>query len=125
MAWYTVQIQRAQVVGDVGIQSLWNSVFLIRALDRQDAHERALALGKSLDHEYSNASGESIRLALVGVVTIDRLGDEIQDGTEVYFEPNDLESPISVELMTEFHFGRVEPKMTGVGVDEPSTTEGV
>jgi hypothetical protein len=119
MAWYSVAVQRAVFVGDTGIQSLWDSVFLVRAPDRTSAHERALTLGKSKEEEYVNANGESIRLALVGVTSIDLIGDEIVDGTEVYFIPNELDLPIPIDLDTDLHSGRWAPKSSGIGIERP------
>jgi len=59
-----------------------DSVIVFRAKDFAHTFERALEIGKSKETTYKNASGQTVRWALVEIVNIDYVG-KIIDGNEV------------------------------------------
>lgn len=63
------------------------STHLIRAEDYDDAFEKAIAVGKSLEESYVGGSGGSVDWKFTEIVTLDRIGDELVDGVEVYSQP--------------------------------------
>jgi hypothetical protein len=56
--------------------------FVFRAKSREQAFERALALGKNQETRYKNHKGQWVRWALVEVEAIKRLGRRL-DGVEI------------------------------------------
>jgi hypothetical protein len=108
-------------VGTDGIESFWDSVFLVSATDREGAWNEALKIGEGLETSYDNADGERIRFAFLGVLTIDELGEELRTGLEVYFSTQDFVQPIPVSPDVEFFPRQITPGNAGIGIEAPST----
>ena len=70
------------------------SVVLLRAPegDWDAAFERALETGYGMERSYLNGQGEEVAWRLGGVLTLDQLGAEIAEGSEVYFTRRSLPS---------------------------------
>ena len=66
--------------------SVWRTVIVFRAADWADARDRAVALGRDKEDDFANADGELVEHRLIAVETLDALGEEIEDGREVWFE---------------------------------------
>jgi hypothetical protein len=66
--------------------SVWRTLVVFRAADWPDARNRAVALGRDKEDDYANGDGESVEHRLIAVETLDALGEEIDDGREVWFE---------------------------------------
>lgn len=120
MAWYSASIRRAVMVGEDGIGSLWDSVVLISATTRDEAWEKATKRGKEFETAYLNGVKERVRLAFLGVLTIDELGTELRTGQEVYFSVEEFANPIPVSLDVAFFPERMKSGNSGVGVEQPS-----
>jgi hypothetical protein len=118
--WYSVSLRRGCIVGTDGITSLWDSIFLVSASDRDSAWTEAMRIGKGLETSYDNAEGERIRFAFLGVLTIDQLGAELRSGLEVYFTSLDLLQPIPVSPDTDFFPKRIVPGQAGIGTEMPT-----
>jgi hypothetical protein len=112
-----VSLRRASITVTEGIGSLWDSVYLISATDRDSAWKEALTLGEGLEESYVNGVGEQIRFAFLGVLTIDELGDELKTGAEVYFTSHDFDQPIPVSPNAEFFPQRIRPGLAGIGIE--------
>ncbi|MFD0522587.1 DUF4288 domain-containing protein [Paractinoplanes durhamensis] len=70
------------------------SVYLLRAADHEAARVRAVEIGREQERTYRNAEGALFRTALVGVDTLDMLGD-LEDGVEVAHWPGRRSNPRS------------------------------
>jgi len=119
MKWYSATIRRASMIGDEGIDSFWDSVFLLSATDRDSAWNAALEIGLGLESKYQNAAQERVRFAFVGVLYLDEVGESIESGVEVFFNTIEFEQPISVSSDVVFHPSSVLPKSLGIGVELP------
>lgn len=120
MTWFSASLRRASIVGVDGIGSLWDSVFLVSASNRDEAWEEAIKIGLGLETSYDNAAGERVRFAFLGVLTIDELGDELRAGQEIYFSAQDLLQPIPVASDVAFFPHQIVPGNAGIGVEAPS-----
>lgn len=86
--WFSVVLEfEAQVhdapTGDDGLCEA--SVRLINASDIEDAHKRAMDLGRESEHHYFNELGERVTWQFRGVVEVQEVGSEtIVDGIEVF-----------------------------------------
>ena len=61
------------------------SIRILRGSSPEEAQARASEVGRSAEHEYCNASGETVRWRFVTVLEIQDLGvEELVDGVEVY-----------------------------------------
>jgi Domain of unknown function (DUF4288) len=63
------------------------SVVLVRApeADWDAAFNRALEVGRGMEHAYANPDGDEVSWRLRAVHTLDELGAAVEDGREVYF----------------------------------------
>lgn len=65
---------------------LWDEqIRLIRAVNPEDAYQKALTLGKSDHTEWKNSSGQTVRWRFVGLGELQELLDRhLRSGTEVF-----------------------------------------
>jgi hypothetical protein len=96
------------------------SVILVRGRDREEAWQRALDVGHSMEERYENSSGDTVRWAFAAVATVDELGEELRDGMEVNFRPNDLGAPIPIDQDTVFSPETFKPGVSGIGIESSS-----
>ena len=85
MDYYCAQLLTVCLVADGKPRKLNTcdySFVLFKANDYEHAFERAVALGKQQETQYSNAKGQPVRWAFVRVEAIKHLGAEL-DGIEV------------------------------------------
>jgi hypothetical protein len=67
-----------------------DSIFLFKAVDWNDAFQRALALGHAQEQRYLNGEGQLVTWKLASIVSLDELGSDLTDGIEVYSESAEL-----------------------------------
>ncbi len=99
--WYVVTfIFKCEIEGEPTNTDLWTcigQVHVIRASNRDLAYEKAMTLGKSHEHSYENADGQTVRWLFVGLENLEELlDDEIRDGTEICGRVFDTHNPESL-----------------------------
>lgn len=85
--WYVaVLVVECQVAGDATDEPTVDlQARLVRARDPEHAYQRALELGATAAHSYSNESGQRVSWEFRGLHTLERLmNQDIAHGTEVY-----------------------------------------
>lgn len=86
--WFSTKIRLVGLLEPGGATGYRDSIFLIRAADFDDAFRRALEVGRAEERTYVNANGVNLRRALAEVISVDWLGEQLEDGKEVYSEPS-------------------------------------
>jgi hypothetical protein len=84
------------------------TIIVFRARTRDTAFRRALKLGRASETEYMNESQQTVRVALVGVETLDAIGAKI-DGAEVASQLRDRMFARAISGATRFHPERSVP----------------
>jgi Domain of unknown function (DUF4288) len=84
--WFSTAVRLRTAVDGASSVTDARSVFVFRARDWESARERALELGRGAEESYLNGDGQRVERRLLGVETLDLLGDELVDGREVYVE---------------------------------------
>lgn len=112
--WFSAMLRFVVLIEGEGGGRLSRSVVLLRAATWDEAKERALALGTAMESEFKGGTGRDVRWKLDAVETLDRLGDEITDGREVYSEPADFPPGIAFEFDHQFAPEASQPGQSGV-----------
>ena len=116
MRWYSAMVVVTSTIEGFGQSSFWRSVFVFRAIDRQAAKAKALELGRALEDDYLNGSGARVKNVLNRVDTLDELGEEIEDGLEVWSEGILVdEPPFNPFAEPPIDLDNSEPGSAGVG----------
>jgi hypothetical protein len=89
-----------------------DSIHLFRALDFDDAMNRAVQCGKQHEEDYVNADGERVRWRLAAIVSLDLLSEQLSDGVEVYSEPVDAGAEANGSFDRKFHPEESKPTQT-------------
>ncbi|GAA2648166.1 DUF4288 domain-containing protein [Paractinoplanes durhamensis] len=93
--WFSTSMRFAEYTDDTTFFRYRTSVYLLRAADHEAARVRAVEIGREQERTYRNAEGALFRTALVGVDTLDMLGD-LEDGVEVAHWPGEeIEPPVA------------------------------
>jgi hypothetical protein len=103
LSWYVATIiLKCQIAGESSSSGVWTciqQIHLLRASQRNEAYDKALALGKSEEHEYLNAEGQTVSWIFVGLENLEELTIEsFQDGMEIWgrvFESNSPEALVT------------------------------
>jgi hypothetical protein len=61
---------------------------LIRADSPEEAHKKAVALGKGGDTKYKNLAGKTVTIRFRGIRELDVIHDELEHGAEIAFNRN-------------------------------------
>jgi hypothetical protein len=86
VTWFSASLLSVVSVDAVATNEV-RSVVLFQSENFDTALIRATKLGRNLETTYENADRRTVRWQLVEVETLDLLGDQIEDGREVYSEP--------------------------------------
>lgn len=81
--WYRARIRWAEMVEGRGLRHWQEGLYLFRSLDEDAAFERALEIGEGGQGGGEEECGRGTRWVetrLVEIVTLDCLGDELDDG---------------------------------------------
>lgn len=81
---YATHIVKIAVEGDPRSVVHANTV-LVQAMDAEDAHARALELGREASTEYLNPLGKRVTITFVGLSELDEIGPTLEHGTEICF----------------------------------------
>jgi hypothetical protein len=87
MAWYmAVLVRGAHVGGVLDDERMGDMLYLlVEAEDAEDAHARALELGRAASDSYEDDDGSTVTLSVIGMADLAEIGDESPDhGVEVY-----------------------------------------
>jgi hypothetical protein len=86
--WYSVSLLFKSVHLNLPPEQdyLWEeSIFLVRAAGKEEAHQAGERIGKEQEHEYVSATGDLVRWTFTRVESVCEILDEqISDGTEVF-----------------------------------------
>ena len=82
--WYSAQLRLVALIEGIGASLYMDQVHVFRAVDWDDAQERALAIGRSHEQDYLNGDGQRVRWRLKAVRTLDIIGEHVTDGAEVH-----------------------------------------
>ncbi|MBI4557686.1 MAG: DUF4288 domain-containing protein [Candidatus Hydrogenedentes bacterium] len=87
MKWYVARlITEAKVERTRHDPLCEESVHLIQARDIESAYRKALKLGKSLDHDYSNTRGKTVHWKFKGLSDLAEVDSKkLESGTEIYY----------------------------------------
>jgi hypothetical protein len=91
--WFSATLRFYTVSSAEGRLSGEDSVFLVRATDRDQAFKKFLAVGRRHETSYKNYLDHEIRIRFVAVTIMDELGDVDLDGVEVSCTPLFDEDP--------------------------------
>ena len=89
MSWYSATLRLGCLIEPNGLTRYMDSVHVFQASDYDAALQRALQIGRTHEESYVNGDGAQVKWRLASVVTLDLLGDFIQDGAEVCSGPVD------------------------------------
>lgn len=89
LTWYVATlILKCEVAGVPSSPSEWTciqQIHLIRAGNRDEAYEKAVALAKSQECSYLNSEGQMVAWTLVGLENLEPLSNRtVRDGTEIW-----------------------------------------
>jgi hypothetical protein len=108
--WFSAMLKIAVTVSDAA-SSVWRTVVVFEVDDDWAAATmKALALGRQREQHYANADGASVEHRLLAVETLDRLGEAISDGREVYFESRGAREDELLSMAPD----EIAPAQTGV-----------
>jgi hypothetical protein len=110
--WFSAKLRYAVLTEPVGLQMYMDSVRLFRATDYDLAFRRVLDDGLKDEKSYSNADGQRVLWKLASIISLDRIGEHLSDGQEVYSEPITVTSDDMVPFEHEFHPEASEPTQT-------------
>jgi hypothetical protein len=80
------------------------SVIIFQAAGRRAASKRAKQLGRKASHHFKNFLGETVRWVFREVLEVQEImGDELTDGTEVYFRWWDSPSERTFRMIRRTH----------------------
>lgn len=83
--WYLARLVVAISVGRRKTVTVHVNTVLVRADSPNEAHEKALALGRSEEIRYENAKGEKVRFDFLGLRELTVIHDELEHGAELAF----------------------------------------
>lgn len=86
-AWFSSKLRFAVMKEPHGLEMFMDSVRVFRAVNYEEAFKRALEEGRGDEKTYFNSEGHRVAWKLAEVVSLDRIGDELMDGQEIYSEP--------------------------------------
>lgn len=113
--WFSLKIRWACMIEGLGCKLFNDCIFLVRAADFDSALHRAVAIGRSREHEYLNGEGERVLWPFVEVLAVTQLGaGELGAVVDVYIEEVPLRVADRVPFGTTFHPERSEPFVTGI-----------
>jgi hypothetical protein len=84
--WFSAKLSFAHTSGNAKQVNYWNSVFVFKAGDFDEAFKTALEIGRAREEKYWNVDGELTSRQLVDIETLDRISGDLEDGSPVYVE---------------------------------------
>lgn len=81
--WFSAKVRLVCFVESAGARYYMDVIHVFRAVDWQDAMQRAIALGRDHEQTYTNADGHKVSWRLKEVLTLDMLLAPVLDGAEV------------------------------------------
>ena len=91
--WYSGTLRFFTVTADNGRVDGEDSIYLVRALNWEDAFRRFLAIGHKKETAFINGFNQETRVIFVSVRTMDVVDKEDLDGVEVSCVPLDGRDP--------------------------------
>jgi hypothetical protein len=89
--WFSTKLRFVIMVEPNGADTLNDRIFLLRAIDFEEAFQRAIAIGKLAESEYYNSESDRVIWHFMEVSSLDVISSEHLDGVEIYSEPIHLE----------------------------------
>ena len=110
LSWFSAKIRAVCLIEGVGADIYYDSVLVFRAVDWDDALQRALQLGLGMEKEYLNSLGERVLWRLKEVIFLTIIQKDSLDGAEVHSEFVDIPEDEVVPFDTVFHPEESEPE---------------
>jgi Domain of unknown function (DUF4288) len=83
--WYLADIVLEHIIEGDPRNLVHVNMHLIEAESPEQAHEKALALGRSSEDEYANTDGKRVRVLFRGLRGLNVIHDELEDGAELAY----------------------------------------
>ncbi len=96
VGWYVATLLERFEFGADGKPSLedrvkvWANTVLVQASTPEEAHAKAMALGKMGNQSYKNMSGERVRVVFEGISALIPVYDELKHGAELFWRPHSV-----------------------------------
>lgn len=91
--WYSGTLRFFTVTADEGRVDGEDSIYLVRAIDWDEAFGRFLDIGRRKETSFINGFDQETRVRFISIRTIDPLDEEDLDGVEVSCVPLEEEDP--------------------------------
>lgn len=91
-----------------------DSVIVFRASEWDEAHARAVSIGRARETTYRNTDGATAVWRLKEVRTLDQLGSDLDDGRELFWRTEPFAPAETFGIDTTFTPDRPRPTQTGV-----------
>ena len=83
--WYLAELVQELTVEEDSRNLVWRNLTLVHAHSPDEAHDKALSLGRAGDTEYLNPSGKQVTVRFQGISSMDVIHDALEDGAELTF----------------------------------------
>jgi RimJ/RimL family protein N-acetyltransferase len=117
--WYLADVVMAIRVGDAEQYVVHVNIHLVRADSPDEAHQKALALGREGEMTYANPAGEMVRFEFLGLRDLNVIHGELEDGVEITYNHYDALTRAEAEALVyaPAALGVFEPMKTPSGPD--------
>ena len=113
MRWFSAKIRMVALVETVGANHYRDSVYLFKChYDWDKALQKALAIGKNIEEEYSNMEEQKVKWRLKEIISLDVIQKLSPEGTEVYSQPIWLKDGEAIDFDTKLHPEKSQPMQT-------------
>jgi hypothetical protein len=85
-AWYIGELVMEITVSGATSNVVHRNMVLIKAIDSQEAYEKAMQMGLKAETSYQNPEDQLVRITFRGISKLDAMYEEIEDGSELTFE---------------------------------------
>lgn len=84
--WFSAKLRFAVFIGSLDCDLMHESVCLMQASDFNEAHAKAILIGRHSEKRYLNGEGKEVAWNFAEVISLDIIGADTLDGAEVYSE---------------------------------------
>ena len=84
--WYSIKIILKTFINDVeSFDSIEDEIIFLLKLNKKDILEKKVKImAKKFESEYFNIDKEKISWKLIKIISIEKIGDELYDGIEIF-----------------------------------------
>jgi hypothetical protein len=110
-SWFSATLQFYFVNSVLGKTRAEDSVFLVRAMDFDEAFKKFLCVGKQNEESFQNDLGQEIKKRFAAITTLDIISQTNLDGVEIKSTPLD-ESDTSFTISSPLDPSKFDPGQT-------------